>query len=144
MHTNHTREEELIGYRGAQRDMLTTGKASRAIALSELPQSPALQGLGPCEQLDGEITVLNGEPYVSRVRGDGYVVEHSYDHGAIFLVWTRHAKWQDVAVPPSVRSYAELQSFIRNEAERRGIATTQAFPFLMSGTPAELRWHINV
>jgi acetolactate decarboxylase len=139
-----THDEGLIGYRGAQRDMLATGKANRVMTLSELPRSPSLQALGPCERLDGEITVLNGDPYVSRVRGDGYVVEHGFDHGAIFIVWTRQAKWQDVAVPPSVRTYAELQFFIRGEAERHGIDASQAFPFLMRGVPAELKWHINV
>ena len=143
MHASHT-GDELIGYRGAQREMFATGKASRAITLSELPKSPALHALGPCEHLDGEITVLDGEPHVSRVRGDGYVVEHGFDHGAIFLVWTRHSKWQDVALPPSVRSYGELQSFIRGAAERQGINASQAFPFLMSGVTAELKWHINV
>jgi len=133
-----------VQYRGSQADLFRTGRADRAITLSELPSSPALHALGPCEHLDGEITVLHGKPHVSRVREGGYQVEHGFDHGAIFLVWAQQSAWQDLPVPASVSNYLELQTFVRDAAAGRGIDTSHAFPFLLAGTPVELVWHINV
>jgi len=136
---------DLVQHCGAQREIFATGKAGRAISIADLPCGDALlHALGPCQDLDGEITVLRGEPYVSKVRGGDYIVDRGTGHGAIFLVWTRQAKWREAAVPASVTTYVELQSFIRNEAEQCGIDISGAFPFLLSGTPTQIRWHINV
>lgn len=134
----------LVEHRGAQREMFTTGKAGRCITLSELPHPASLHALGPCEHLDGEITVLRGEAHVSKVRGDGFVVEHGLDHGAIFLAWTHCAQWRDIPAPSTVKGYVDLQAFVREEARRLGIDPTAAFPFLLSGTVAEMKWHINI
>ena len=144
MNADATLHDGLIAYCGAQRNIFANGQAGRSIALSQFADSSVLFGLGPCEHLDGEITLLHGEPHVSKVRGEGYVIEHGFDHGAIFLVWTQHSSWRGLPVPAAVTGYPELQSFIRNAAQAQGVDTTHAFPFTLSGVVSELKWHINV
>jgi acetolactate decarboxylase len=134
----------LVEYVGAQRQMFATGRATRAIDLQSLEGRPGLFAVGPVEALDGEITVLDSRPFVSQVRGDAYVVDHTYRQGAVFLVWTERTTWRDVAIPATVTGYRDLQAFVRSRAAASGIDVTKPFPFLVAGTAAGIRWHINV
>ena len=83
---------------------------------------------------------------MSKVRGSeaAYVVDRTFNHGAIFLAWTQVREWDDVRVEDSVSSYRELEILVREAARQKGIDTDAPFPFLMSGTPREMLWHINV
>ncbi len=53
-------------------------------------------------------------------------------------------KWEDIPVPETMKGYVDLQKFVKSQAEMAGIDTTKPFPFLLSGTPVEIRWHTNV
>ena len=44
----------------------------------------------------------------------------------------------------TVKGYVDLQQFVKARAQAAGIDVTKPFPFLLSGTPAELKWHINI
>lgn len=138
-------KEGLVEYVGAQKNIFATGKAERVIHLSELADKKNLFAVGPVEGLDGEITIYDSKPHVSQVRGDGYQIDNTFNHGAIFLVWTQQAKWGDgIAVPATVRTYPELQNFVREQAAAAGVDTGKPFPFRLSGVPQEVKWHINV
>jgi hypothetical protein len=39
--------------------------------------------------------------------------------------------------------YVDLQSFVKTQANQIGIDTNKPFPFLLSGIPKEIKWHIN-
>jgi acetolactate decarboxylase len=137
-------KEGLVEYTGAQKDIFTKGKAERVMSLESLPERPGLYGVGPVEGLDGEITILDGKPYVSKVRQNGKVVEQSHNHGAFFFVWTEQAQWQDITIPETVKSYVDLQNFVKTQASGAGIDISKPFPFRLSGTPTEIKYHINV
>jgi len=135
-----------VQHAGEQREIFRSGRASAKVLLADLAALPDLYALGPCAGLDGEITVLKSQPYVSKLRGGGdrYVVDRSFDHGAIFLVWAQMWAWDDIAVPESVASHSELEAFVKQSARQNAIDTNTPFPFLMTGSPRELVWHINV
>src|SRR5262245_13482876 len=135
-----------VQYAGEQREIFSTGRADAKASLADLSGLPDLYALGPCEGLDGEITVFKSEPYISRVRGgaDRYVIDRTFNHRAIFLVWAQMREWEDVRIPESVSSYAELETFVVQSARQQGIDTGSPVPFLMAGSPRELVWHINV
>jgi acetolactate decarboxylase len=138
------KKEGPVEYVGAQKEIFKTGKAASAVSLEELSGKEGLFAIGPVEGLDGEITIFDSKPYITKVRGTDFTVDTTLKHGAIFLVWTEQAKWQDVPVPVTVKSYIDLQKFVKEKAQDAGIDVAKAFPFLMTGTPAEIRWHINV
>lgn len=140
------REAGSLSHIGAQREMFRTGRASPSLALAGLAGLPNLYALGPIAGLDGEITIFNSQPYVSKVRGGGeaYVVDRTFDHEAIFLVWTQMREWEDIRIPESVSNYGQLEVFVEQAARERGIDTNAPFAFLMNGAPRELVWHINV
>jgi len=137
-------KDGLVEYVGAQKNIFATGKAESVISLKELEGRSYLFGIGPVKGLDGEITLFNSKPYVSKVRGEDYEVNHSFDCGAIFFVWTEQKEWQEIPIPETIQSYVDLQNFIKTQAYQIGIDTNKPFPFLLSGTPKEIKWHINV
>jgi acetolactate decarboxylase len=134
----------MVEYVGAQKNIFVTGKAESVINLKEFAKHSHLYAIGPVEGLDGEITVFNSKPYVSKIRGEDYEVAHSFDCGAFFLSWTTQKEWQEIKIPEQIQSYIDLQAFVKNQAALLGIDVTKPFPFLLSGTPKELKWHINI
>lgn len=137
-------KEGLIEYIGEQRNIFKTGKADSVVSLESLADRQGLFAVGPVDGLDGEITIFDSKPYITKVRGNDFTVDHSYKYGAFFLVWTEQTKWLDVPVPNSVKAYVDLQKFVKEQAQAAGIDVTKPFPFLLSGTPVEIKWHINV
>ena len=136
--------EGLIEYIGAQKEIFKAGKATRVISLEALAGRAGVFAVGPVEGLDGEITIFDSKAYITKVRGADVVMDHSFRHGAFFLVWTEPRGWRKVAVPANVKGYVDLQLFVKAQAEAAGIDVTKPFPFLLEGTPPEIKWHINV
>jgi acetolactate decarboxylase len=135
----------MLNHVGEQRQIVETGRASGTISLNELAGLKNLYAIGPVEGLDGEITILNSRPYVSKVRADAtYSVDRTLDHRAIFLVWAQVINWRSVCIPASVTNYSQLEAFIKDSAQRLGIPADSPFPFRMAGAPKEIVWHINV
>lgn len=139
-----SKKEGLVEYVGAQRDIFVGGKAASVVSLEDLAGRKGLYAMGPIDGLDGEITIFDSKPYITQVRGSGYVADNSWKHGAFFLVWTEQAQWKDVPVPNTVKGYVDLQQFVKARAQAAGIDVTKPFPFLLSGTPVEIKWHINM
>jgi acetolactate decarboxylase len=139
-----SKKEGLVEYVGAQKDIFVSGKASSVVSLEDLAGRKGLYAMGPVDGLDGEITIFDSKPYITQVRGTDYVLDTTLKHGAFFLVWTEQTKWLDVPVPTTVKGYLDLQQFVKAQAQAAGIDTAKPFPFLLSGTPVEIKWHINI
>jgi acetolactate decarboxylase len=134
----------LVEYAGAQKEIVASGRTQSVMDLKSLARRRGLYAVGAVEGLDGEITIFDSKPYISKVRGETFTVDDSFDHGAIFIVWSEQSNWRDIPIPNTVKRYAELQKFVRAQAAAAGIDVAKPFPFLVSGTPAEVAWHINV
>ena len=137
-------KEGLVEFAGAQKNIFATGKAEQTLTVATMAASADSFGVGPVVGLDGEITVYQGKPYVTKVRGDSFTLDHGMNHGAVFAVWTQQSKWRKEPVPREVKGYLELQNFVKAHAAAAGIDVTKPFPFLLAGAPAEVKWHINV
>jgi acetolactate decarboxylase len=137
-------KEGLVEYYGSQKTIFDTGKAEGVVPIAAMSGRNAAYGVGAYADLDGEITIYEGKPYVTQVRGDGYTMSHSDAGSAIFAAWTKNVEWRDEPVPTEVKTYLDLQRYVKARATAAGLDTNQPFPFLLSGTPVELKWHINV
>jgi acetolactate decarboxylase len=141
------REEQGPGYRlrfiGAQRETIMNGKLASAIDLLTLANTPHLYGLGPLEELRGEVTIIDSRPSLSRVNSAGAVeVEESYRGGAPFLVWAEVAAWRDLPIPADVRSYSELEAFVPRAAESIGLDPQNPLPFMLRGAQKHIEFHV--
>jgi len=138
------KKDGLVEYVGAQKEIFKTGKATSVVSLEDLAGKKGLYAMGPVDGLDGEITIFDSKPYITKVRGNDYTVDKTFKHGAFFLVWSEQTNWSDVQVPATIKGYVELQKFVREQGQKAGIDVMKPFPFLLVGTPAEIKWHINV
>ena len=138
------RKEGSVEYVGAQKEIFKTGKAASVVTLEELADRKGLYAMGPIDGLDGEITIFDSKPYITKVRGNDYTLDKTFKHGAFFLVWTEQKNWIDVPLPATVKGYVDLQKFVKEKAQAAGVDVAKPFPFLMTGTPVEIKWHINV
>lgn len=139
-----SKKEGLVEYVGAQKDVFVSGKAARVVSLEDLAGRKGLYAMGPIDGMDGEITIFDSKPYITQMRGKDYVADNTFKHGAFFLVWTEQEKWTDIPVLSTVQGYVDLQKFVKAQAQAAGIDVTKPFPFLLSGTPVEIQWHVNV
>lgn len=142
--TAYAEKAGMVEFVGAQKDIFVSGKAAAVISLKEVAEQAHLYAIGPVAELEGEITIFNSKPYVSKMHGEDYEVTHSFDCEAFFLVWTTQKEWQEIPIPETIQTYVDLQTFVKTQAANIGIDVTQPFPFLLSGSPKELKWHINV
>jgi len=70
------------------------GKLAAALDLKTLAGRTHLYGLGPIEQLRGEVTIADSCPALARVAPDGTVnVTASFDAGVPFFVWAEVPQW---------------------------------------------------
>lgn len=137
-------KEGAVEFDGAQKTIFKTGKAAPVMSLESLAGRKSLYAIGPVEGLDGEITIFDSKPYITKVKGTDFTVDQSLKHNAIFLVWTEQSNWQDIAIPDSVKGYIDLQQFVKAKAAETGMDMSKAFAFQITGTADEIKWHINV
>ncbi len=136
--------EGLVEYAGSQKRIFETGKAEQTVSVAAMSACSDAFGVGAVAGLDGEITIIQGQPYVTQVRGDRYTVDQGHEHGAVFAVWTCQTKWRSEAVPDNVKGYLDLQDFVKTRAAAAGIDIMKPFPFRLVGSPTEVKWHVNV
>src|SRR5207249_856496 len=107
---------------GAQRETIMDGKLAAALDLKTLADRPHLYGLGPIEQLRGEVTILDSRPALARIMPDGTVnVTRSFDAGAPFFVWAEVPRWIEGPIPAEVRSFEDLERFVPTAARAAGL-----------------------
>ena len=127
---------------GALKIMMHKGDLSAKIVTDTLLKKYSnLYGLGAVENLKGEILILNSKVYVSKEKNKQVIVTEEPQTAASLLVYTSVDKWQEVSALPA-GSLQELETFIFEQAQKSGIDTNKAFPFLVKGVVPELQWHV--
>jgi hypothetical protein len=73
------------------------GTTEGILPIAEMSGANGAYGVGACEGLDGEITIFKGKPYVTKVRGDGFIMDNSQSgtpflwHGDLWRLDQEHA-----------------------------------------------------
>jgi acetolactate decarboxylase len=122
--------------------MMHKGDISAKISLSELKDKPNLYALGAVENLKGEIQVFDGEPLIAFASKGKLSFDTSFDKKATLLVYTQVPEWKELTISNTITSYEQLETFIRESAEKNGLDVEEPFPFLISGKAKSLDWHV--
>jgi len=118
------------------------GNLEAVVSLDSIP-SDHLYALGAVEDLKGEIQIFNGKSFISKTTTDGNVqILDDLDHKAALLV---HAQVKEWTSPVSLKAFStnqELEKQIKATAIASDIDISKPFPFLLTGTANELKWHV--
>jgi acetolactate decarboxylase len=138
---NGTRYE--LWFIGAQRETIMNGKLAAVLDLRTLATRPHLYGLGPIEELRGEVTIVDSRPALARVAPDGRVnVTQTFNAGTPFFVWAEVPHWVERPIPAEVRSFEDLERFVPHAAEAAGLDAEKPLPFLIGGRDESIEFHI--
>jgi acetolactate decarboxylase len=131
----------VLRYAGSIREAIMMGKRDAILDLRTLKGKPHLWGLGALGGLTDEITIADGLSLLARVGTDRSIqVTESYDGEATICVWAEVPSWQSMSVPPDIRTYAELDTFVGDTGKKA--AFSQAFPFVVTGKPKQIDFHV--
>jgi acetolactate decarboxylase len=124
---------------GSMHATMRQGRIGGSVDLDTLADRDGLYGLGPALGLRGEVTIYDGESYVSRVAGDGaVVVRRTYDESPPFFVHTHQRTWNEYTLPPTVRNLEQLQDYIDDVS----IGTSRPFAFRLTGVAEHAELHV--
>ncbi|UPK37823.1 acetolactate decarboxylase [Bradyrhizobium sp. 186] len=131
----------VLRYAGSIREAIMMGKRDAVLDLRMLKGTSHLWGLGALGGLTGEITIADGLSLLARVGTDRSIqVTEGYDGDAKICVWAEVPSWQITPVPPDIRTYSELETFVGDAGKKAGLS--QAFPFVVTGRPKQIAFHV--
>jgi acetolactate decarboxylase len=133
-----------VSVHGALREIMHMGRTERRADLGSLVGQTGLYGLGALEGLAGEVTLWDGQLWLSTPDGHGGAVAGHHKTttaGATLLVTSVVTAWQQRPITQAV-SFAQLDAFIEREARAAGLNVEEAFAFRIEGTPTRLDWHV--
>jgi acetolactate decarboxylase len=141
---HQTTDSVSITVHGALREIMHMGRTERRADLAPFIGQKGLYGLGALENLGGEVTLWDGQLWLSTPDGQGGAVSGRHETttaGATLLVTSLVTAWQERAITEAV-PFDQLDAFIEQEAKAAGVNVEEAFPFRIEGTPSRLDWHI--
>ena len=128
---------------GAMKDVMWGGRLEGSFDLDTVKDESHLYGMRPEEFLAGEILVLDGKAFKSRVVGDTgiRVIEtrsRPYSIKAPFFGYARIASWTQSAFPDSVRTLGQLEGFLDRTTRNR----TRPFFFQIKAMADTAEFHV--
>ncbi|PZD77173.1 alpha-acetolactate decarboxylase [Mesonia sp. K7] len=125
---------------GAMKDAMWKGELDSKIDLDTLSDRKGLYGLGPQTQLTGELLIIDGTNYVSKVTSDSTMtVQETYETSAPFFVYANVEEWKAVEVPITINDLKALENFIDEQSK----SMKRPFAFKVSGSVSEATIHIQ-
>lgn len=134
--------------------VLTAGKAknvmmgidlSATVALDTLLVQPHLYALGPVDDLQGEITVFDGEVYAAQVtnkRKRKVKFQEAEGLKAPFLVYSYVPEWKSYSVKVDLQNLKDIEKIVDSLGRVHGFREEDAFPFRVEATFHEVSYHI--
>jgi hypothetical protein len=132
-----------IEHYGEMMAVMREGQTQARVALAKCA-GPHAFAVGAMEGLDGEITVIDGAAWVSRVRNGTFVTsgpEVVSTDQATLLIATRVNQWQTTRLDEATGG-ADLEAAIERVAAARGLDTSRALPFMIEGEATSLDMHV--
>ena len=123
---------------GEMRRMFTERDIRPNVDLSRLNTNAHLYALGPVAGLKGEVTVLDGQVFVSKADGARSTVDLEPKVRTVFLVYASVPAWRSVALPTNVVTEPDLATFLQSQLP----ANTRS-AFQVHGTALRARCHIQ-
>ena len=126
---------------GEMRDVMQKGNLDSHMDTATLRETKHLYALGPVEGLKGEITIVDGKPWIATIHEAKPHVSESWPK-ACFLVYAQVPAWRKFAIPKEFDTLEKLELHIRDAAKKAGVDIEKPFPFLVTGSRSVLKYHL--
>ena len=124
---------------GAMKNVILKGELFGTIALDTISAREHLYGLGPVENLVGEILIADGVSYIATIADDSTIrVEKRFDVRAPFFVYARIDQWNKQDLPESVHTLRQLENFLDRTTQK----TKRPFAFRLTGVVKKAAIHV--
>jgi acetolactate decarboxylase len=122
---------------GQMRRMFTAHDIGPNVNLQKV-QAPHLYALGPLAGLKGEVTVVDGQVFTSKVNSKEESVVPDPTAKAVFLVYASVPAWHSVALPTNVVSEVDIATFLAQSLPAKARA-----PFIVQGNAVRAQYHVQ-
>lgn len=122
-------QAQVVFTAGAARNVMMGTDLSPHVQLDTLIEHPHLFALGPVEDLQGEITVFDGQVFTSGAFGEDAVVQLQPKVRAPFLVYAYVPSWAAYELKQPIDSPKTLERLIDSLGQTHGYRPDEAFPF---------------
>jgi acetolactate decarboxylase len=124
---------------GQMRRVMMAGHLEATISLDTLTQRRYFYGFGPLEYLKGEIMVLDGQCYVSKVLNDrAMTVNKDCTSKAPFFAHAYIAEWESQPLPDEVGNMEQLEQYLL----KMNFGNKRPYFFRLSGIVDEALIHV--
>ena len=124
----------------AMKKVMWSGELQGKIELDTISNKIGLQGIGPESYLTGELLILDGKGYVSKVLTDSSMsIEETYKTSAPFFVYTQVKEWKAIEIPDTVKDIKVLELFVDEKTK----TAKRPFAFKVVGTVNNAIIHIQ-
>ncbi|KUG24723.1 hypothetical protein ASZ90_005467 [hydrocarbon metagenome] len=124
---------------GQMENVMWKGQLHGNIKLDTITNKTNLYGLGPVENLAGEILIIDGKSYKSTVANDTTMkVEETYNIKAPFFGYANISKWAEQTLPDSIQTIQQLEQYL----DRITKYSPRPFMFKLSGSIEQGTVHI--
>ena len=142
-----------VEHHGPMREVLREGRTEPRVRLADAMDQGITVAVGALADLEGEITILDGEVWIARVEAGRLVMhgpEPAAEDAATLLSMARVHRWTrsplviatgDDAAPPWLEG-PRLEEHIAGVARRQGLDVQEPFAFVIEGTMLELDLHV--
>jgi alpha-acetolactate decarboxylase len=123
---------------GEMRRMFTEHDIRPNVDLAKLTTNAHLYALGPLAGLKGEVTVMDGQVFVSKAVDTRPTVVLQPKVKTVFLVYASVPAWRSIPLPSNVVTELDLATFLQSQ-----LPANSRSAFQVHGTAVRARYHIQ-
>jgi acetolactate decarboxylase len=127
---------------GALRQVMAMGDLNLHIRADTLDLT-GLIAVGPLGRLQGEVSILDGVTYITRIDENGEANTQLPDRvEGPFMAWAHVQSWEPLGELFSIADLKDLEQQLAVLAQDRGVDSGRPFPFFITGVVEQLDWHV--
>ncbi len=132
--SDHPKETVLtVRHVGELKQIMHQGRVEARVALDTLAKSD-MYALGAIAGLKGEVTIIDGKPFITKIAGDTLTIEnHFANTNATLLVYSVVNDWDTL----KIKGLNNLEEYLAKHT-----SASQPLPFQLIGTVDHLKYHV--
>jgi|GEM_PF-620533 len=123
--------------------MMDAGDYTPKVKLGNALSGNGVYAVGALSGLRGEITVIDGKPYISlgSAGSQRLMPDAGLNEEATLLVTAKTSEWKKISIPKDM-SQAEFEAFVIDSAKKEGLDMSKPFPFVLNGDISNYKLHV--